>query len=291
MPIKSKSITHTHLRNCISTILKSKNDGESIKILDAGCGNGELIAFLYESLKNIFPELNIDIYGFDVVDHGVQSAGFSNTTMSMLHEVAPSVEWRDRILFFSIDEKWRFESNYFDFIVSNQVLEHVQDKSSFFDNVYRCLKVGGYSFHLAPLIHCVHEGHIWIPFAHRIKSYDFLFSYIKIFSLLGIGKYRSHHNETGISVNDYTRRHADYMMFWTSYSSQSDTLDISRKAGLRCDFRYTREFYLIKILQMLKINLPFFYHLKQSAFFNAASIILFRYVSSVTLTLQKGNDY
>jgi SAM-dependent methyltransferase len=291
MLIKSKSLTHTHIRNCIATLLKSKNDGDSIKILDAGCGNGELVIYLYKSLQYDFPKLKIDIYGFDVVDHGVQSAGFLNATISMLHEVSPEVEWRERILLFSVDEKWNFESNHFDFIASNQVLEHVQDKSSFLQNVYRCLKTGGYSFHLAPLIHCVHEGHIWIPFAHRIRSYDFLYSYIKICSRLGIGKFRSLHHATGISLDDYTRRHADYMMFWTSYSTQCDTLDVSRKAGLRCDFRFTREFYILKILQILRIRLPTFYQIKQSAFLNAVSILLLRYVSSVTLTLQKGNDY
>lgn len=291
MTIKPKSLTHAHIFNCVSSILKANKNEGPIKILDAGCGNGELISFLYKSLQYKFPALKVDIYGFDVIDHGVQSFGFAEKTMATLHELAPSVNWRERILFFTVNEKWKFERNYFDFVVSNQVLEHVKDKSSFFDNVYDCLKEGGYSFHLAPLIHCIHEGHIWIPFAHRIKSYDFLLSYIKICSFFGIGKYRRHRIETGEPVEDYSRRHADYMMFWTSYSSESNTLDMARNAGLRCDFRFTKEFYFIKLLQLIRVNRPQFYSIKQSAFLNAIAIRILRYISSVTLTLQKGNDY
>jgi len=167
----------------------------------------------------------------------------------------------------------------------------VRDKQSFFKNIYNCLKNNGYSFHLALLIHCVQEGHIWIPFAHRIRSYDFLFSYIKIFSLLRIGKYRLHHKASAETLDDYSKRHADYIMFWTSYSTKACTLDFARNVGLRCDFRFTKEFYFIKVLQLFGIRLPLFYRSKQSAFLNAISIIILRYVSSVTLTLQKANDY
>lgn len=291
MTIQSKSLTHVHIYNCIATIVHSQKIDAPIKILDAGCGNGELISYLYRSFQENFPLLKIDIYGFDVIDHGVQSTGYGIKTLALLEELASSTNWKERIQFFTIEEKWRYESNYFDFIVSNQVLEHVQDKQRFFINIYHCLKNNGYSFHLAPLVHCVHEGHIWIPFAHRIKSYDFLFSYIKMCSILRIGKYNSHHRATGVTLDEYTRRHADYMMFWTSYSSQAHTLDIARKAGLRCDFGFTKEFYFIKILQLLRIQLPLLYRSKQSAFVNAISIKILRYVSSVTLTLQKGNDY
>ena len=291
MTIQSKSLTHVHIYNCIATIVQSIKSDAPIKVLDAGCGNGELISYLYKSFQKNFPLLKIDIYGFDVIDHGVQSTGYGIKTLALLEELAPSINWKERIQFFTIEEKWRYESSYFDFIVSNQVLEHVQDKQRFFINIYHCLKSNGYSFHLAPLIHCIHEGHIWIPFAHRIKSYDLLFSYIKMCSVLRVGKYSSHHRATGVTLDEYTRRHADYMMFWTSYSSQAHTLDIARKAGLRCDFRFTKEFYFIKILQLLRIQLPLLYRSKQSAFVNAVSIKILRYVSSVTLTLQKGNDY
>ena len=291
MATQSKSLTHVHIYNCIATVAQSMKTDASIKILDAGCGNGELISYLYRSFQDNLPLLRFDIYGFDVIDHGVQSNGYGIETLALLEALDPSVDWKQRIQFFTIDEKWRYESNYFDFIVSNQVLEHVQDKYSFFRNIHRCLKNNGYSFNLAPLVHCMHEGHIWIPFAHRVRSYDFLLYYIKTASRLGIGKYKTHHISTGVTLDDFSKRHADYMMFWTSYSSQASTLDIARKANLRCDFRFTKEFYFIKILRILRIRLPLLYNPRQSALVSAISVRVLRYVSSVTLTLQKGNDY
>jgi SAM-dependent methyltransferase len=192
---------------------------------------------------------------------------------------------------FQVASDWSFEPESFDFIVSNQVLEHVSDKAAFFRNVYRSLKNRGYSFHLAPLRHCVHEGHIWIPFAHRLQSFDALVGYIKFFSSLGIGKYPIHRRDTGVSIEDYSRRHADYMLFCTSYASQSETLAAARKAGLRGDFRYTWHFYALKLRQILRLKPPCTYPTKTSALRNGIAIRLLRYVSSVTLTLQKANDY
>lgn len=291
MLVKSKSLTHSHMRNCIASILHSKKFEKNVRILDAGCGNGELISYLYRALAQDFPDITFEIYGFDVIDHGVQSVGFLDKTLSMLAGIAPLVNWNERIFFFKADEKWRFDENYFDFIVSNQVLEHVKNKPLFFKNIYFCLKDGGHSFHLAPLIHIIHEGHIYLPFAHRVKSYDFLFSYIKACSRIGIGKFRDHRRDTDISLDDFSERHADYMMFWTSYASQADTLDMAREANLRCDFKFTREFYLLKICQLLGFKQPTSYNINQSSFVNSICIRFFRYLSSVTLNLKKGNIY
>lgn len=291
MKIEAKSLTHVHLRNCISSILKSSEERGSIKILDAGCGNGELISFLYRSLRIEFPEIQFDIFGFDVIDHGVQSVGFASKTMAMLGDIDPSIDWEKRIFFFSADDIWKFEDNYFDFIVSNQVLEHVKRKKEFFSNIFRCLKNRGSSFHLAPLSHCVHEGHIYLPLAHRIKSYELLYSYIMTSSRIGLGKFRDHRRRTGVSVESFSKRHADYMMFWTSYASQSETLDLARKAGLRADFKFTKEFYLLKVAQIFGVDLPAHYVVNQSSIINAFAIAMLRYCSSVTLHLQKGNEY
>jgi SAM-dependent methyltransferase len=237
------------------------------------------------------PASRIEIFGFDVNDHGVQAKGFLDTTTAALGAVAPEVDWSRRIHSIRLKEEWPFEAGFFDFVVSNQVLEHVADKPRFFQNVYRCLKVGGYSFNLNPLVHCVHEGHIWLPFAHRIRSYDLLYSYIRACSRLGLGKFPSHARNSGMSLDEYTRRHADYMLFWTSYASQAETLEAARNCGLRGDFRFTREFFGLKFRQIFRVALPRSYKVARSALADAAWIRLLRYLSSVTLVLQKNNEY
>jgi len=99
MIIKSKSLTHVHIYNCIATILKSHKTNVPIKILDAGCGDGELISYLHRSFQENFPLIKIHIYGFDVIDHGVQSAGYGSKTLALLETLAPSINWKDRIQF------------------------------------------------------------------------------------------------------------------------------------------------------------------------------------------------
>ena len=116
MTIQSKSLTHVHIYNCIATIVQSIKTDAPIKVLDAGCGNGELISYLYRSFQENFPLLKIDIYGFDVIDHGVQSSGYGGKTLAMLEEqlklrkytvaVEADIEVVRRRCVFKVSESW-----------------------------------------------------------------------------------------------------------------------------------------------------------------------------------------
>ena len=44
--IESKSITHKHILSIINTRINGRSNGDTIRIVDAGCGNCELIAYL-----------------------------------------------------------------------------------------------------------------------------------------------------------------------------------------------------------------------------------------------------
>jgi SAM-dependent methyltransferase len=289
--ISAKSLTHVHIANCIGSNLKGDGESQKVEILDAGCGNGELIGFIHRYFREYWPNVIVEIHGFDVSDHGVQRKGFFRNAVETLESIEPNVEWDARLALLTSDQDWPYADKQFDFIVSNQVLEHVLDKKKFFKNVSRCLKTGGYSFHLNPLRHCIQEGHIWIPFSHRIRSFDLLYSYIRSMSRIGVGKYRIARKDPTTSLDEYCRRHADYMLFWTAYSSQSETLSYAIEAGLRSDFGYTKYFYYLKLCQILRMSLPRHYKTNQSALLNFIAIRIFRYVSSVTLSVRKINEY
>ncbi len=58
----------------------------------------------------------------------------------------------------------------FDFVVSYQVLEHVQSIEHIFNECIRVLKSGGIMYHVCPNYHSFYEGHykiIWMPFFNR----------------------------------------------------------------------------------------------------------------------------
>ena len=58
----------------------------------------------------------------------------------------------------------------YDFVVSFQVLEHVNSTEHIIDESIRILKAGGIMYHVAPNYHSFYEGHykvIWLPFLNR----------------------------------------------------------------------------------------------------------------------------
>lgn len=289
---KASSLTHQHFLAMINTLIDDCLIlDEPIRILDAGCGNGVLMGFLHEALHAINPKLKFELYGFDVCDHGVQMDGFIARTIENLEEAHKGVDWGSRIRAISVTDPWPFENLSFDFVVSNQVMEHVHDKNRFFLNVKHALKDNAFFIALNPLLHCVHEGHIFLPWAHRIRSHSALRSYISFCSRLGIGKFPQHHKETGIGVAEYSERHADYMYFWTSYSRESETLDMAREVGLRASFDYSWQFYMLKIRQVFGLGLPVKYIRCDSGLFGSSAVKFLRYISSVTLVCHKRNIY
>jgi SAM-dependent methyltransferase len=283
------SLTHQHLFACLNTLLST--DKCDIRILDAGCGDGKLIAFIQAAAKAVRPDLSIEIYGFDVVDHGVQALGFLERSIKLLSSSFPEVRWSERIKPLYIGEAWPFPDNFFDIVLSNQVLEHVQDKPFFFDESYRVLCEGGYAIHLAPLVHYIYEGHLYLPWVHRIRSHSLLNSYISFLSLLGLGKFRSHNQETGISRADFSEKHADYIYFWTNYSSESEMLDIARRSKFRVSFRFSVDFYLVKLRQIFHRPYKARYNGHRAPILDSLAIKFLRYVSSNTLVCEKRNTY
>jgi SAM-dependent methyltransferase len=265
--------------------------GSVVRLLDAGCGDGELILYLAKNLPLLNESLNFEIYGFDVSNHGVQKESFLYKTIANLEGQIPELSWRERISYISVGETWCYPDEFFDVIISNQVLEHVNDHELFFSEIYRTLQEDGFSVHLFPLKHYIYEGHLLLPFVHRIKNYSILFSYIKCLSLLGMGKFKGHKKSTGITLQMYAERHADYMHYFTNYISYKDALWLAKKYKMRISFKYTHEFYVRKALSMISIRSGYKYKRNRSSIIDWISLMILRYISSVTLFLEKRETY
>lgn len=287
---KPISLTHQHIFACINTLIKKQNNGV-IRILDAGCGNGVLISFLYKTLSMENPDISFEIYGFDVANHGVQSLGFFDKTVAYLSSEVPEIKWNNHLRLLRVGESWDYEPDFFDIVISNQVLEHVGDKNFFFSEMARVLKEYGFAIHLFPLIHYIYEGHIFLPWAHRIRSWNLLRTYISIMSLLGLGKFKTHKKQTGISRQDFSERHADCIYFFTNYSSEKQILDIAKNNSLRASFKFSSGYYKLKILKTFRIPLNRIYRSKSSGLFDSIAIKFLRYIASITLVCQKRSRF
>ena len=286
----AKHIAHEHLFSVVNTELKRFPPNSQVHILDVGCGNGELIAYFQEHLLKLNQGLYIELYGFDVYDHGVQKVGFLQQAIEHLSLRFPDIPWKERISSLTTATSWPYSNGFFQVVISNQVLEHVGNHCFFFANLTHILSENGFSVHLFPLKHYIYEGHLHLPFVHRIMNYDLLMNYIKYLSILGVGKFRGH-KKTGISLGLYSESHADYIHYFTNYISYQQALMLGKEHGLRTSYRYTREFYIRKLRSLVKVDNSYEYKQHRSFFYDWISVMILKYVSCITLFLEKTNIF
>lgn len=283
------SLTHIHLLACVNSSIK--DTARTIRILDAGCGNGCLIQYLQTLLTKSVPFVNAEIYGFDVYDASIQQKGFISATIGRLSQVFPEINWPDRVKLVSSESAWPYPDDFFDIILSNQVMEHVFDHAFFLSELRRTLKPDGVSFHLFPLTHCIFDGHLLLPFVHRIANWRTLCSYIKWCSKIGLGKYPGHKKTNrDLTADRYAERHADYMTFQVHYLSGRQLKKLCKRAKLRWSFDYTYCFYFQKTRSLLRLS-PLKDYSGYSPLLNAISFGFCKYVNCITLVLSKRDSY
>ena len=149
---------------------------------------------------------------------------------------------------------------------------------------------GGYAVHLFPLKHYVWEGHLLLPFVHRIGYFDLLRWYISCLSRLGLGKFRTHEREFGTTLPVFAERHADLLLHYCNYLSYRQVLALAKRHGLRPSFRYTKDFYTLKLRTMLGKRAKTAYH-RQWPPAEWLAFMLLRQVSSITLFLEKRESF
>lgn len=276
------SLTHQHLAVALASECRSRPSGSTVRVLDAGCGDGRLLAVLHTALPELAGHLNWDLFGFDVVDSTSNRGSFPVSTIERLSGGFQDSEWDDRICACSIHDPWPFADEYFDVVVSNQVLEHVQMLGPFLGQLRRVLAPGGRSYHLFPLRNCLFEGHVLLPLAAQITGCEQRRSWVRLQHARGIG--RSDHRVQG-EVG--SRRAADYVHISTHYRSWRHFVAASKPHGPLASYRYTSEFYIQKMRQLAKRPLLNAYRTDRRPFRDAIAFSALRYVSSICLVLER----
>ena len=284
----SISITHRHMLAVINTMLKyekSLSDKSTIKILDAGCGGGMMIYFLNKYL----PLFNVDkkflIYGYDLIDHGVQEAGFAKKAFSYLYENAPEIDWSDRIKLIRSNECWPFENEFFDIVISNQVLEHVWDHYQFFREQNRVLMPKGFSHHIFPIKEVIMDGHAFLPAVHKLHSWDAIYRKVKFYTSMGFGIYRSQKKDYNYDKDYFSKVWADKIYHYCNYQSYADLSKAAKSSHLCLTTRFTTQYYSRKLREILGIKNTFIYKNKPSS---KISFFFLKYIAGISIVLYKG---
>ena len=105
-------------KNIINLLASNKN----ALVLDIGCGDGQKTAKFKTKVGAH------EIFGIDGVEDRLKAAKKRGVTVKKV----------------DLEKKWPFQNNYFDVIVSNQVIEHIVNLDNFISEIYRILKPGGY---------------------------------------------------------------------------------------------------------------------------------------------------
>ena len=111
------------------------------------------------------------------------------------------------------DKQYRipFDDRTFDFVYSEQVLEHVQDYPAALSEVARVLKPDGFSLHIFPSKYRLLEPHVFVPLGGIIREYPWLL----FWAWLGI----RNSFQKGLKYKDAADLNYDYLKTATCYLS------------------------------------------------------------------------
>jgi SAM-dependent methyltransferase len=171
---------------------------QGARVLDYGCGAGQLVSAMLD--------MGLDAKGCDAYYEGgsylasVPAALVGTRIMPMTGAEIP------------------YASDSFDFVVNNQVLEHVEDLDLVLTEIHRVLRPGGVVLSLFPDRRVWREGHCGIPFLHWFKKG----SSPRIYYAVALRAVGFGHFKEGKSVMEWSRDFCVWLDKWTHYRSYGD---------------------------------------------------------------------
>lgn len=281
------SITHQHIAATINTILDQAPKKTTLRILDVGCGDGKLLSHTLTALSALRPDLRIDAFGLDVMDGGQQVPSYFDQTRRHLEHQQPGIDWSKHLSLVTTRDEWPYPDASFDFVTSNQVMEHVSDLAFFLRQTRRCLDQRGVSVNLFPLREVLYEGHACMPLVHRVRNVDSRARLMLFFARLGFRKhYRREQSRRGWqSLDEFARIFSRVLQTDTNYVTAAELTEIASGVGLSTSFTYTKDFYAAKLLSFVGLR-P--YHYQQLGRLESAAFFMAKRVSSVTVLFTHG---
>lgn len=183
---------------CAQWVL-DQGGGKNTRVLDYGCGAAEIV----KKLLN----LDINAFGCDVFYEG---GDYSRSIDSALFDSA--------IIRKMEGDTIPFESASFDFVINNQVMEHVENLNSVLSELKRVLRPGGLILNLFPDKSVWREGHCGVPFLHWFpKNVHARVYYAAVWRTLGFG-----HHKSNKSVMCWSQEFCEWLDKWTYYRTRRE---------------------------------------------------------------------
>lgn len=197
--------------------LDTGKPSDAIKVLDWGCGRGCDVLHL---LKEGYTAYGVDTE-IDTIKRGESLFRTMGYNIEDLTEV---------IDFFG---KTKFPDNYFDFIYSYTVLEHVENLAQTLGEIARITKPSGAGVHIFPGRFRIFEGHLHMPFVHWLPKNRLRRGWIHLLTTIGIEpKWES---LKGKPAKDRTEAYYKYTVDKTFYRTRKAIMKSFRNHGFDCE--------------------------------------------------------
>jgi SAM-dependent methyltransferase len=203
--------------------------GGGVNVLDYGCGSGKIVEKLQAK--------NVSCYGCDIFYEGGDYSKYVDP--KFFGTVIRRIE----------NGRIPFDDKSFDYIINNQVMEHVEDLACVLAEMHRVLKPGGMILSLFPDRSVWREGHCGIPFLHWFpKGTKSRIYYAAGFRALGFGYHKGEKN-----IRQWSEDFCCWLDKWTYYRSESEIYSIYRKYFT--DLRSIEDYWLRQRFEDRKIYL------------------------------------
>jgi len=158
----------------IDFFFKYFNYHKNIKVLDFGCGDGKIV---FEMRKKGYDFWGIKNY-------------YDEDYETLLNK--KQIEENLFVKYYKPPDPFPFPNEYFDFIYSNQVFEHIKDINFVLKELNRVLKKDGIMVHNFPVKEYLIEGHFRIPIIHWFqKNRSLRYKLTFLFVRLGFGIHKN----------------------------------------------------------------------------------------------------
>jgi len=157
-------------------------------VLDYGCGAGNMV--------DEYRRAGYDAFGCDIRLESVSEH---------LNPINPQ------------DGSIPFPDASFDFVFSDQVMEHVRDHRKAFSEIERVMKRGAVSLHIFPSKLKPVEGHVFVPLGGLIQSRGWL----RVWATLGI----RNSFQQGKTAREVVELNSSYLNERTNYLSREEIID------------------------------------------------------------------
>jgi ubiquinone/menaquinone biosynthesis C-methylase UbiE len=174
-------------------------------VLDFGCGEGRMVYALRK--------LGYRAFGTDIAPPSGDAERLIRADRLCRPREQPLR------LIHAEDYKIPFDNESFDFVVSWDVMEHVQHHAEALSEINRVLKRGGRSLHFFPSRYCILEPHIGVPLGTVLQGY----SYLYLWALLGLGD----KSQPARTAREAARKNYEFLRAETKYLSKRSLIKLA----------------------------------------------------------------